>query len=468
MSKKSDKKILRIGMIQNGKIVEEHLMRERGDVTIGSGMKDNTIVVPVADLPEEFTVFGSEKGGGYILNFTSEMEGRISSGGTVYSLEELVESGKARERDGMYSVKLSPSARGRVVAGDATLLFQFVTPPPKRAKPALPASMRGGWLKGIDPYLAAMVAASGLLQIGFVAFLQLQEWPEPKQSTREVYDRFVKVKPKQEEEMPEPKQKEPEKTKKSKKKSEETAQKTEQPEQDKQETQKEEQSPEEKAAEEAKRQRQLAKEVENKTILSQIGAKGGDGPTIVDQLEGGASKTSMDEALKNSEGVSTESGAESSGLGSSGSKDAEGSGKATGIGDLDQTEGAKEASEGVETGQKEEQQVQANVDLEGPQKEIGTGTLDSSSISNTLKRRSSQIQGCYERYLKKNPNASGKVVVNFTIGRAGRVTTSSATTDSVGGSVGSCVANLIGRVKFPRPDGGTVTVSKTFVFQAGG
>lgn len=469
MSKKADKKVLRIGLIQNKKMVEEHLMRDRGDVTIGSGMKDNTIVVPVDDLPEEFTVFEAHKDGGYVLNFTSEMEGRVRSGSNVYSLGDLVESGKARKRDGVYSAKLSPSARGRVVVGDATLLFQFVTPPPQQPKPALPASMRGGWLKGIDPYLAAMVAASALLQAGFVIWLQMQDWPEPKQNKRQVYNKFVKVKEKMEDE-PKQKEKEKEKSQKTKEKSKqktETAEQESEPEQEDPEPE-QEKSPEEKAAEEAERQRQLAKEVENKTIIGQLGAKGGEGETIVDQLDSGASKTSMDEALKNSEGVTTDSGAEKSGISSTGSSEADGSGEATGIGEMGQTEGAKQAEKGVETGEKEEQQVQANVDLEGPQQEVGTGQLDSSSISNTLKRRSSQIQGCYERYLKRNPNASGKVVVNFTIGRAGRVTSSAPQTDSVGGSVGGCVADLIGRIRFPRPKGGTVTVNKTFVFQAGG
>ena len=70
--------------------------------------------------------------------------------------------------------------------------------------------------------------------------------------------------------------------------------------------------------------------------------------------------------------------------------------------------------------------------------------------------------------LKKNPKAGGKVVVVFVIGSAGRVTSAKATADSVGGGVGSCIADTIGRIRFGRPQGGDVTVSKSFVFSSGG
>ncbi|MFB6373625.1 MAG: hypothetical protein ABEN55_11025, partial [Bradymonadaceae bacterium] len=92
--------------------------------------------------------------------------------------------------------------------------------------------------------------------------------------------------------------------------------------------------------------------------------------------------------------------AEKSGLETSGSADAEGSGEAAGIGELGKGEGAKKAQEGVETGQKKEDKVQANVDLKSPAKTAGTGKLNSESISRTIKRYSGRIQRCYERQLK--------------------------------------------------------------------
>ena len=57
MSKQSDQKILRIGLVQDGKIVEERLMRSRSDVSVGQDFKKNDLVVPVSDLPKSFPVF---------------------------------------------------------------------------------------------------------------------------------------------------------------------------------------------------------------------------------------------------------------------------------------------------------------------------------------------------------------------------------------------------------------------------
>ena len=49
-------KILRIGIIQNGKIVEERLVRKRENVTIGQSTK-NTFVVPASNaLPRTFSI----------------------------------------------------------------------------------------------------------------------------------------------------------------------------------------------------------------------------------------------------------------------------------------------------------------------------------------------------------------------------------------------------------------------------
>src|SRR6185369_4633160 len=70
-------KILRIGIVQNGKIVEERLVRKRGDVTIGQSAA-NTFVVPASNvLPRSFTLFSLD-GNNFGLHFSEGMDGRIA------------------------------------------------------------------------------------------------------------------------------------------------------------------------------------------------------------------------------------------------------------------------------------------------------------------------------------------------------------------------------------------------------
>lgn len=469
-------KVLRIGLFQNNRIIEERLLRTPGPVTVGSDFKKrNTFLLPGSSLPATNTVF-DVKGGQYVLYILPGMTGRVRMGGEIATLQDLKQSGRAKPSGGMHVLPLPQSAQGRVAIGDATLLFQFVTPPPPRPKPVLPASMRGGWIQGMDRILVASTAITAVLFIGFVVFLETRDWPVEMESELAVDDVFVQLMIEQEE--PEPVEPEPiEPTEgegdgpAEEEAAPEPAPKKEAPKQE--EAPKSDDKPknaDELAKLEAERKRRLAAEVQNKTILGQIGAVSMDGSSgsLVDVLSEGAGKASMDDAFEGSTGIKTGAlGAEKSGLSSSGSSGAEGTGDAVGGVDIGPSDGAKKAAAGVGTGgQKKETKVKANVNIKGPTTTVG-GKLDANEISKKIKQRQGAIKNCYERQLKADPKAGGKVVINFVIGGAGRVTSAKAIANSVGGETGSCVANVIKRIKFPRPSGGDVTVNKSFVFSSG-
>ncbi len=77
------------------------------------------------------------------------------------------------------------------------------------------------------------------------------------------------------------------------------------------------------------------------------------------------------------------------------------------------------------------------------------------------------MKSCYERELKKDPTLKGKIVVQFTIGPMGRVTNSKIGSSSMrNAAVGSCILGRIRSWRFPKPEGGSVTVSYPFVFTA--
>jgi len=159
-------RILRIGVLLGGKIVEERLIRERVPVSIGQSMK-NTFSIPVDGLPLEFTLFALDQGH-YSLRFLTKMDGRLSdSGGQVNTLDALKAKGATNHGD-YFQVPLSDSARGKLSLGDLTVLFQFVTEPPRQPKPMLPASVRGTFADRFEPQLVVIMSASILFHFAIV------------------------------------------------------------------------------------------------------------------------------------------------------------------------------------------------------------------------------------------------------------------------------------------------------------
>src|SRR4051812_4649695 len=158
-------RILRIGILLGGKIVEERLIRERTSVSIGQSMK-NTFSVPVEGLPLELTLFSLEENK-YSLRFLGKMDGRVSTGDQVTTLEALKARG-ATNQGAYWSVPLSDTARGKLTLGDLTVLFQFVTEPPRQPRPMLPASVRGTFADRFDPRLSVILGASIIVHFAIV------------------------------------------------------------------------------------------------------------------------------------------------------------------------------------------------------------------------------------------------------------------------------------------------------------
>ncbi|HJL30316.1 MAG TPA: energy transducer TonB, partial [Polyangiaceae bacterium LLY-WYZ-15_(1-7)] len=168
-------KVLRIGLIQDGKIIEERIIRRRETVSVGTSEK-NHFIVQAKGLPARFDLF-QLVGSDYILNFTADMKGRVGLPGGVQQLEQLRASGGARNAGSHWQVKLSDTSRGKIVVGNVTILFQFVVPPPVTPRPQLPAAARGGFVAGIDWLFTAFVVFSYMTFFGFVIYLENADWP---------------------------------------------------------------------------------------------------------------------------------------------------------------------------------------------------------------------------------------------------------------------------------------------------
>lgn len=160
------RRILRIGVLLGGKIVEERLIRDRVDVSLGQSAK-NTFSIPIEGLPRHFVIFHVHEGR-YILNFTKNMDGRVSDGDRVMTLDVARGQGGARQVGEYWAMPLSEHARGKVTVGELTLLFQFVTEPPMQPRPMLPHSVRGTLADRLDPQLMVILAISITFHFGFM------------------------------------------------------------------------------------------------------------------------------------------------------------------------------------------------------------------------------------------------------------------------------------------------------------
>ncbi len=98
----------------------------------------------------------------------------------------------------------------------------------------------------------------------------------------------------------------------------------------------------------------------------------------------------------------------------------------------------------------------------------GTGKLDKAQIVSVVERRQPAVHSCFEREHRRTPSLAGKVGVRFTIGTMGRVIRIETTTNSTGSeAVGSCILARLRRWRFPKPEGGELTVHYTFLFSSG-
>jgi hypothetical protein len=104
------------------------------------------------------------------------MTGRIALATGISELTAL--KGQARRVGSAHQVRLTEEARGKIVVGETTVLFQFVTPPPNQPRPRLPLSVKGGLASQIDWTLTVIAAFSFLVHFGFVGAMY-SDWMDP-------------------------------------------------------------------------------------------------------------------------------------------------------------------------------------------------------------------------------------------------------------------------------------------------
>lgn len=181
-------RIPRIAVVRGGKITDEYLIREGGSVTVG-GNEDARIVVP--GLASSFELL-ERVGDRYFLRFTAEMNGRVSTQNGVATLADLRSSAHPVSNNA-WRVPLTEDARGKVVIGDTSFLFQIVPRPPLAPTPQLPITVLKGM--GLDWSLTILVAFSFLLHFGIAGALY-SDWFDPVVSSDFSVSGLVDILPK--------------------------------------------------------------------------------------------------------------------------------------------------------------------------------------------------------------------------------------------------------------------------------
>ena len=443
-------KILRIGIVQDRNIVQEQLIRKRQTVTVGESTK-NTFVFPPCSLPKRFPIFVF-KGNNYFLQFTEGMSGKVSVKGAVSELEDLRQRGEAVKRGSAWVLPLTEASRGKVSVDNISVLFQFVPAPPEPLKGVVKYDFKPKLIEEGDPVFLGFIGLFSVIMGIFTIYAHNVEFPEVTQA--DIPDRFARLLVPEDtsepDEVVEPDEAldgdGPGEGDEPDDEPEETAE-DDQPEDTEPEEQAPVESAEDRAArealEKAQREEALRQSVEDSPLLASLKLLG----TTGDNNAGGAvgdpfasndfAGERLNAAAANVDSLEVASGSQLNVRGEEG-----GTRTTADIGELEQGGGGTtEISAGPTVA------VEGNVDLAAADL-VGEG--DEEAVRRVVRRYKGQIKYCYDNRLKENPDLSGRVEIEFTIGR-GRVLEATVFGNTTGDSaLADCIKRKVERWTFDR------------------
>ncbi len=450
---------LRIGIILGKKIIEERLFRTREKITVGQSAT-NTFCVPTRGLPKSFPLF-TVVNGTYHLNFTDQFdlaESRIAAEGQIEKLEQA-KSHSQRGSGGTYVLPLPETARGKVVVGGLTLLFQFVNAPPLQPRPRLPASVRGSLADRIDPHLAIILLISLLFHGGITIWAFFFADPYVGSRIERAHQEFqaemyreatiatfkVPTEPVEAESTTEGDEGGKEKVTTKQKPS---AGKTTGGGGEDKSGGGDDGAPSDAAIDEA---------IENTAMLKMLTGGAGEGSPFgkMSETDQGAGLASQINEVKKSGSVVATTGGAGSRRGRGASSGQIGTGKGPGV------SGIKEGDVGT-TGTKTETKITSRVKFDV--EDIDMTSLDPDAVARRIRSRYlAGIQRCHERALKRDPKIGGRIDLQFTVSIAGKVT-GAKIKSGFDAEVETCIKGLTKTWSFPAPkdDSGHPT-SATFV-----
>jgi hypothetical protein len=440
MQQASGPKVLRIGLVSSGRIVEERIVKQRTSVTVGPSEKSMFVVQ--GNLPPGFKLF-ELIGNDYHLNFLDGMTGRVALATGITDLSAL--RGQARRVGPAYQIKLTEEARGKIVIGETTFLFQFVAPPPVQARPQLPLSVKGGVASQIDWSLTIIAAFSFLLHFGLVGAMY-SDWMDPVVSDQidaSLLDMVQKTVPPPVETQDVPT---------STATSTDTAPTA---------TQAPKQAPTKQGntAPDAKVVAGLLNEADQARIAI-LAALGG-GPNIQGAMKDDNGAPVDLNSLAGKSGGIDNSNSLVHGVGGGGPIE-----PGKGGGGLQSLQGGQTGGASTTAGTAQKVVPVGNVDYGGSSMSVPVSNAEA-IIRGQLHPRAKR---CYQKGLESDPTLSGRIVIIIKVGPSGEVDSASPSVSGNLGSIAGCIVGAARGLKFDPPgaNGSTISVPFNFVKQGGG
>jgi len=446
-------RVLRACIFLSGRVVDDRRLKSSESLSLGS-RANNTVTIREANLPETHTLF-RPKGDGYELVVSGKMSGTVSIDGdsAPVDIESLKQQGLLQKSGNEFVMTLSSKHRGTIVIDDVSVIFQFVTPPPVPPKPKLPASARGTLAQQIDWNFAAILIVSFIFHFGGIGYVNTLPTPPKKTSIDTIDERWANLIIPKKKPKPEEPQK-PNDDKKDDKKDDSNSQKPAADEPTEVDKPIEPPKDKPKPPIDPGKSQEIQEGLQDTAMMQLLGAPGGPGGAASDVFsEGSVGGVDLDKAFEGATGgiVSAANDVVTNRGGKAGQK--------ARIGGIVTGGGGK-----VKKAKKNEKRL---TKAKFGKLEVD-GTLDSGSIARVVKNKMKAIQGCYEKELKRNPSLKGKIVVEFTIGEDGRIEEALTVDNTMRNkTVASCIERVLKRARFPKPDGGSVTVEFPFIFSAG-
>lgn len=437
-------KVLRVAVIVDDLVCDEIHQHEAESVSVGSDYRSDVILFG-ARAPRHHGLF-DYRGGAFYLDVPPNARGKVSMGKKAFTI------GSLRKRFGQgekLRIKLNPRAKGKLLLGDSTLMFQFTAPKPLPPRLPFPVQFKPRVEQLIGRRELSTLAASALGLGSYFTWAATAEY-DSSFDVDDIDERFVRAMNlnKEEEEEPIPEEEEEEEDALAEE-DEEKEQKIE----DKPKPEKKlDKKPEKYSAE-------AVKQARNVGIARVLGTYGGPGEgTVLDVIEG----------TENNLGDLFDQGMTTTMLADGGAITPfvpGGEGISLG-GTMAGTEGF-DMGEGPALDKKVEKRERK---VKGRAKATKTdvfGDVDARGVKAQIARRTGALQNCYNKALRTRPDLAGKMTYTVGISKMGSVTSVVIEEDTVGdASVKGCTQGRIRGWRFgPQEDGGEVTF--TVVFSGG-